>query len=130
MVIFPVITASATGAERRQFYHDGYPDVALEMIDDRTFDGRIQLVEYQPRVLDHPPLNPTSHDVATTQFKGKVHRRGFHNGRCGSFAVTPLVKPQRRFFASDFGDTDLPRNGGPAQMCALRRVQTAPRTGD
>jgi hypothetical protein len=26
----------------------------------RTFDGRIQLVEYQPRVLDHPPLDPTA----------------------------------------------------------------------
>jgi hypothetical protein len=26
------------------------------MIDSRTFDGRIQLVEYRPRVLDHPPL--------------------------------------------------------------------------
>jgi hypothetical protein len=26
------------------------------MIDSRTFDGRIQLVEYRPRVLDHAPL--------------------------------------------------------------------------
>jgi hypothetical protein len=26
------------------------------MIEHRTFDGRIQLVEYQPRVLEHPPL--------------------------------------------------------------------------
>ena len=30
--------------------------LALEMIGHRTFDGRIQLVEYKPRVLDHPPL--------------------------------------------------------------------------
>lgn len=52
VVVFPVITG-ATGAER---IYDGYPDVALEMIDARTFDGRIQLVEYRPRVLDHPPL--------------------------------------------------------------------------
>ena len=51
VVMFPVITG-ATGAER---IYDGYPDVALEMIDSRTFDGRIQLVEYRPRVLDHPP---------------------------------------------------------------------------
>jgi dihydrofolate reductase len=55
-VIFPVITG-ATGSER---IYDGYPDVALDMIDHRTFDGRIQLVEYRPRVLDHPPLAPTS----------------------------------------------------------------------
>jgi dihydrofolate reductase len=55
-VIFPVITG-ATGSER---IYDGYPDVALDMIDHRTFDGRIQLVEYRPRVLDHPPLAPTA----------------------------------------------------------------------
>lgn len=54
--VFPVITG-ATGAER---IYDGYPDVALEMIDHRTFDGRIQLVEYRPRVLEHPPLDPTA----------------------------------------------------------------------
>ena len=52
VVMFPVITG-ATGAER---IYDGYPDVALEMIDNRSFDGRIQLVEYRPRVLEHPPL--------------------------------------------------------------------------
>ena len=52
VVMFPVITG-ATGAER---IYDGYPDVALEMIDSRTFDGRTQMVEYRPRVLAHPPL--------------------------------------------------------------------------
>ncbi len=51
VVMFPVITG-ATGAER---IYDGYPDVALEMIGSRTFDGSIQLVEYRPRVLEHPP---------------------------------------------------------------------------
>src|SRR3954451_21141395 len=53
VVMFPVITG-ATGAER---IYDGYPDVALEMTDHDTFDGRIQLVEYRPRVLEHPPLD-------------------------------------------------------------------------
>ena len=52
VVMFPVITG-ATGAER---IYDGYPDIALEMIDSRTFDGRIQLVEYRPSVLEQPPL--------------------------------------------------------------------------
>ena len=57
VVMFPVITG-ATGAER---IYDGYPDIALEMIEHRTFDGGIQLVEYRPRVLDHPPLGaPTT----------------------------------------------------------------------
>jgi dihydrofolate reductase len=51
VVIFPVITG-ATGSER---IYDGYPDVALDMTDSRTFDGQIQLVEYVPRVLDGPP---------------------------------------------------------------------------
>lgn len=35
---------------------DGYPDVALEMTGSRRFDGGIQLLEYRPRVLEHPPL--------------------------------------------------------------------------
>jgi dihydrofolate reductase len=53
VVMFPVITGE-TGDER---IYDGYPDVALEMTDHRTFDGQIQLVEYRPRVLDNPPLH-------------------------------------------------------------------------
>lgn len=52
VVMFPVITG-ATGAER---IYDGYPDVALEMTESRTFDARIQMVEYRPRILEHPPL--------------------------------------------------------------------------
>jgi dihydrofolate reductase len=56
VVMFPVITG-ATGAER---IYDGYPDVALEMTDNRTFDSRIQLVEYRPTVLEHPPLDTTA----------------------------------------------------------------------
>jgi hypothetical protein len=56
VVMFPVITG-ATGAER---IYDGYPDVALDMIGSRTFDGRTQLVEYRPRVLEHPPLHAAS----------------------------------------------------------------------
>jgi dihydrofolate reductase len=51
VVMFPVITGT-TGRER---IYDGYPDVALDMTDSRTFDGQIQLVEYVPRVLDGPP---------------------------------------------------------------------------
>lgn len=53
VVVFPVITGQ-TGRER---IYDGYPDVALDMISSRTFDGRIQLVEYVPTVLAGPPGN-------------------------------------------------------------------------
>ena len=52
VVVFPVITGS-TGRER---IYDGYPDVGLEMISSRTFDGRIQLLDYVPTVLQAPPL--------------------------------------------------------------------------
>jgi dihydrofolate reductase len=51
VVMFPVITG-ATGAER---IYDGYPDVALDMVASRTFDGRLQLLEYVPTVLSGPP---------------------------------------------------------------------------
>jgi dihydrofolate reductase len=51
VVVFPVITG-ATGKER---IFDEYPDVALELVDHRTFDGRLQLLDYVPTVLDGPP---------------------------------------------------------------------------
>ena len=58
VVVFPVITGS-TGRDR--IYH-GYPDVSLEMVESRTFDGRLQLLEYRPTVLAGPP--------GTTHVKG------------------------------------------------------------
>jgi dihydrofolate reductase len=51
VVVFPVITGSS-GQER---IYDGYPDVALDMISSRTFDGRTQLLEYVPTILAGPP---------------------------------------------------------------------------
>lgn len=50
VVVFPVITGR-TGSER---VFDGYPDIALDLIESRTFDGRLQLLDYRPRVLDAP----------------------------------------------------------------------------
>lgn len=47
VVVFPVITG-VTGSDR---IYDGYPDVALELVDHRLFDGRLQLLEYVPTVL-------------------------------------------------------------------------------
>jgi len=51
VVVFPVITGSS-GQDR---IYDGYPDVSLEMTASRTFDGRLQLLEYVPTVLAGPP---------------------------------------------------------------------------
>jgi dihydrofolate reductase len=50
VVVFPVITGR-TGKDR---IYDGYPDVSLEMVASRTFDGRLQLLEYRPTVLATP----------------------------------------------------------------------------
>jgi dihydrofolate reductase len=47
VVVFPVITGS-TGRDR---IYDGYPDISLDMLGSRTFDSRLQLVEYKPTVL-------------------------------------------------------------------------------
>ena len=51
VVVFPVITGSS-GKDR---IYDGYPDVSLDMVSSRVFDGRLQLLEYLPTVLAGPP---------------------------------------------------------------------------
>lgn len=51
VVVFPVIT----GASGREHFYAGWPDVALETVEHRTFDGRLQLMEFVPTVLDGPP---------------------------------------------------------------------------
>jgi len=56
VVVFPVITGR-TGRDR---IYDGYPDVSLEMVRSRTFDGRLQLLEYVPTVLAGPPGTVTA----------------------------------------------------------------------
>jgi dihydrofolate reductase len=54
VVVFPVVNG-ATGRDR---IYDGWPDVKLEMVDSRTFDGGLQLLEFVPTVLDGPPASP------------------------------------------------------------------------
>jgi len=51
VVVFPVVTG-ATGQDR---IYDGYPDVRLDLVESRTFEGGLQLLEYVPTVLDGPP---------------------------------------------------------------------------
>jgi dihydrofolate reductase len=51
VVVFPVIT----GGSGRERIYDGYPDVSLDMVSSRVFDGRLQLLEYVPTVLAEPP---------------------------------------------------------------------------
>lgn len=51
VVVFPVING-ATGKDR---LFEGYPDITLDLVESRTLDGRLQLLEYVPTVLDEPP---------------------------------------------------------------------------
>ncbi len=51
VVVFPVITG-ATGQDR---IFDGYPDVRLELVEHRTFEGGLQMLDYVPTILDGPP---------------------------------------------------------------------------
>jgi dihydrofolate reductase len=51
VVVFPVITG-VTGRER---IYDRYPDVRLDLLEARTFDGRLQLLDYKPTVLRSRP---------------------------------------------------------------------------
>jgi dihydrofolate reductase len=51
LVVFPVITGQ-TGRER---IYDDYPDVMLDLVSSRTFEGGLQLLEYRPTVLTGPP---------------------------------------------------------------------------
>ena len=51
VVVFPVVTG-ATGQDR---IYDGYPDLKLDLVKSRTFEGGLQLLEYVPTVLDGPP---------------------------------------------------------------------------
>lgn len=62
VVVFPVITGS-TGRER---IYDDYPDVVLELVDTRTFDRRIQLLDYVPTILAGPPAATSSTPSTTT----------------------------------------------------------------
>jgi dihydrofolate reductase len=56
VVVFPVIT----GSSGRDRVYDGYPDVSLDMVSSRTFDARLQLLEYVPTVLAGPPGSTTT----------------------------------------------------------------------
>ena len=51
VVVFPVVTGK-TGRER---IYDGYPDLMLDLVESRTFDGKLQLLEYAPRIITEPP---------------------------------------------------------------------------
>lgn len=62
VVVFPVVT----GKTGRDPMYAGWPDVALDLIEARTFDGRSQLLDYRPRLLD-APIGSGGHPADTTE---------------------------------------------------------------
>ena len=94
VVVFPVITGS-TGQDR---IYDGYPDVALDMISSRTFDGRIQLLEYVPRFW---PVRPGRSgrrlmtSLAYVRYVACIDRREARR-QCGLVTRQPTNRPSRR----------------------------------
>jgi hypothetical protein len=64
-----------TGRTGRERIYDGYPDVSLEMVDSRTFDGRLQLLEYVPTVLSG--LGPAVVAVAKNIAEGERNRNSY-----------------------------------------------------
>ena len=50
VVVFPVVTG-ATGQDR---IYDGYPDIRLDLVESRTFEGGLQLLEYAHRAHGPP----------------------------------------------------------------------------
>ena len=51
VVVFPVVN----GATGQDPYYKDWPDVTLETVEHRTFDGRLQMYEYVPTVVAAPP---------------------------------------------------------------------------
>ena len=81
MVVFPVVT----GASGRDPFYVGWPDVALDTVDHRTFDGRLQLMEYIPRILESAPVLttvPGRWGSRTGPSLRRVARSGFQSGDC------------------------------------------------
>ena len=92
VMVFPVITGS-TGRDR---IYDGYPDVSLDMVSSRTFDGRISCSSTslrfwpgRPAPLKPTPMTNTMSKVAGIEhLTGRVRRRAGYrcrhaNGRDG-----------------------------------------------
>lgn len=51
VVVFPVVNGRSGYAR----IYDGWPDVMLDEVTTRTFDGSLQLFEGTPRIVDGPP---------------------------------------------------------------------------
>ena len=51
VVVFPVVN----GATGQDPFYEGWPDVTLETVEHRTFDGRLQMYEYVPTIVTEPP---------------------------------------------------------------------------
>ena len=114
VVVFPVITGS-TGRDR---IYDGYPDIALDMVASRTFDGRLQLLEYVPTVLTGPPgtsrLPDGRRDVRARGSGGGSPNGNFGKRKVSGWALRVGLRPWQRVF---------PHSSLSAGRLALRRCE-------
>ena len=86
VVAFPVITGR-TGRER---IYDGYPDVALEMIASRTFDGQAAAARVRPHGPDRPTEQRSHHDLKP---RGGVDHSPTAPDTASAFAAPPIRVP-------------------------------------
>lgn len=71
---FRVASSPCCWKARKGTVYDDYHDVAFDMIGSWTFDFRIQVVEYRPRVLEGPPsLQARDPPVQSTMTPGLSH---------------------------------------------------------
>jgi dihydrofolate reductase len=94
VVVFPVITGSS-GRER---IYDRYPDVALDMIGSRTFDGRIQLLDYVPTVLAGPPRSENGRSDDDRQLRPPPMDAAARDRGVGIDVVGPRRQHDHRVF--------------------------------
>jgi dihydrofolate reductase len=122
VVVFPVITGSS-GRER---IYDGYPDVALDMTSSRTFDGRIQLLEYIPTLLAN---TKSLHKTLTRSASACDAARGQRVGRRSGSTSGPRLGCRRR---GDVGYQPDRCAGSPSARVAgaPRRVRCPRRSAD
>ena len=96
-----------------------YPDVALEMINSRTFDGRIQLLEYVPSVLSGPPLD--RHGKRSQQFHVNVGRASARTGITNRKAAD--CRACRSMMLAGYSPLMLVAGDDPLAVAATRAVQ-------
>jgi hypothetical protein len=132
VVVFPVVN----GASGREPFYAGWPDVALETVEHRTFDGRLQIRGCRPRHRASPPPRRTSRPRCSAGSRSRDRGRGVRQPsrmprrpprprrpRGGAVCARP---PRRGGRTPGAGAPRGCRSRGATAGCAGRRSSTAP----